>query len=257
MHISVRSVSKSYPGRKQEPDVTALTDVDLEIRPGEFVSLVGPSGCGKSTLLRLIDGLLTPSSGEIRFNDEVVSKPSPSMAFVFQAAGLLPWRTILQNVTLAQKLRKEVQRRDTSRARSILGMVGLAGFEDKYPHELSGGMQQRANIARALSVNSQVLLMDEPFGALDAMTRQVMQDELLKITEASGRTVLFVTHALEEAALLSDRVVVMTRRPGRIKAIVDVPFARPRDEALRRSNAFQDLCASMWSMIEEEVREAI
>lgn len=257
MDLRVEAVSKTYKVTGTGDSVVALDHVDMTIDRGEFVSLVGPSGCGKSTLLRIMMGLITPSEGGVYHRDELVTSPSSSMAFVFQGAALLPWRTILQNVALAGKLRGDTQRHAEDRAREVLELVGLAGFEDRHPHELSGGMQQRANIARAIGVDSDILLMDEPFGALDAMTRQIMQTELLRITEATGKAVVFVTHALDEAALLSDRVAVMTRRPGRIKEIVDVPFSRPRDESLRRTTEFQDLCAQMWGMIEEEVRDAI
>lgn len=262
MSILIDSVSKTYESRsKGGTSTVALSDANLSIRDGEFISLVGPSGCGKSTLLRVIQGLLDPSEGSVEVSGERVDGPTRNSAFVFQNAALLPWMSIRQNVLMSARFRKELgkNRETEERVDEVLAAVGLAEFADKYPHQLSGGMQQRANIARALVVDSKVLLMDEPFGALDAMTRQLMQEELLKFTESSKnqKTVVLVTHSLDEAALLSDRIVVMTRRPGRIKTVIDVPFERPRDASVRRDPRYQELCDSMWDLIQEEVKDAL
>lgn len=261
MSIIIDGVSKTFKGKTEEESTRALVDANLQVKEGEFISLVGPSGCGKSTLLRVIHGLLDPSEGAVNVSGENVDGPTRNSAFVFQNAALLPWLSIRQNVLMGARFRKELARNGESEKKvdEILAVVGLSEFADKHPHQLSGGMQQRANIARALMVDSKVLLMDEPFGALDAMTRQLMQEELLRFTEASEppKTVVFVTHSLDEAALLSDRIVVMTRRPGRIKTVIDVPFDRPRDAAIRRDPQYQALCDSMWEMIQEEVKEAI
>ncbi|MGR3454449.1 ABC transporter ATP-binding protein [Pseudooceanicola sp.] len=216
----------------------ALQSVKLDIEAGEFVAILGPSGCGKTTLLRMAAGLLSPSWGSVRLAEEDILRPRPDFGIVFQQALLLPWLTVLANVLLPV----DVQGRDTgpfrARALELIEMVGLKGFEDRYPSELSGGMQQRVALARSLVHDPKILLMDEPFAALDAMTRENMAAELLRIWDANRKTVLFVTHGIAEAVFLSDRVVVMSARPGRISRVVDIPFARPRSLDLMATPEF-------------------
>ena len=225
--IDVEGVTKAYVTRTGDV-VQALTEVSLKVKRGEFVSLVGPSGCGKTTLLKILAGLISHTTGSVSIAGVRIHGPQTKTGLVFQAPTLLPWRTILDNVMLPveiQKLDKAMYRR---RAQELLELVGLSGFESKYPTELSGGMQQRAGICRALIHDPEVLLMDEPFGALDAMTREYMNVELLKIWKESGKTVIFVTHSIPEAVFLSDRVVVMSPRPGKIEEVIDDELPRPR-----------------------------
>lgn len=233
--IEVNGLRKVYQPRRSEP-THALADIDFTVRRGEFISIVGPSGCGKTTMLKILAGLIPRTEGVVRVAGRDVDGPLPQVGMVFQAATLLPWRTILQNVMVPV----EVQRLDASayrkRALELLEMVGLGGFEGKYPHELSGGMQQRAGICRALVHDPAVLLMDEPFGALDAMTREYMNVELLRIWKESGKTIVLVTHSIPEAVFLSDRVVVLSSRPGRIAEIVPVELERPRDLSVMSSD---------------------
>lgn len=217
---------------------------------GEFISLVGPSGCGKSTLLRMIAGLTQPSSGEIRVAGEIVREPRADVGIVFQQAVLLPWLTVIDNIMLPVKLGREKQAPYRVRAEQLLELVGLGGFGDRLPWQLSGGMQQRASICRALILEPKVLLMDEPFGALDALTREDMGFELLRIWSEVGATVLFITHSISESVLLSDRVFVMSRRPGRIIKEVDVDLPRPRDLETFRAPGFTDLTAELRGSIE-------
>lgn len=208
--------------------VVALENINFEIRPGSFVSLIGPSGCGKSTLLKTIGGLITPDRGHILVGGGQRSKVLEDAAFVFQNPVLLPWRTVLSNVLYPLELHGRANAAGKEEARRCLELVGLAEFADSYPYELSGGMQQRAGIARALVQKPKILLMDEPFGALDAMTREALNVEISRLCTLTGVTALFVTHSIPEAALLSDRVVVMGSRPGRVKEVVDIPWERPR-----------------------------
>ena len=227
MLISVAALNKIYRTREGK-DIRALSDASFTIEEGELVTVVGPSGCGKSTLLKILAGILQRSSGSVMLRDRPVSGPSREVGVVFQAPVLLPWRTVLENVMLPV----EIQRRDRvqyeKRARDYLKLVGLEGFERKYPNELSGGMQQRVGISRALVHDPALLLMDEPFGALDAMTREAMNLELLRIWKESSKTILLVTHSIPEAVFLADRVIVMTPRPGRISDIIEVDLPRPR-----------------------------
>ena len=226
--ISARGLNKTYKTASGD-EVKALTDVNFDIADGEFISIVGPSGCGKSTLMKIMSGLLEYSVGEISIGNKPVYGPSPDVGLVFQAPTLLPWRTILENVCFPVEIQKGPKGIDYDRARGLMEMVGLSGFEDRYPHELSGGMQQRAAIVRALNQDPKVLLMDEPFGALDAMTREQMNVELLKIWEQAKKTVIFITHSIPESVYLSDRVIAMTPRPGKIAEIIDIDLPRPRD----------------------------
>ncbi len=219
--------------------LTILRDVSLTVREREFVCLVGASGCGKTTLLRLIAGLLTPTDGGVTFRGRAVTGPDPALAIVFQdyARALLPWRTVAGNVALALEARRVPRAERRDRIAALLAQVGLADRADAFPLELSGGMQQRLQIARCLAQKPQVLLMDEPFGALDAMTRQALQDEVARLSAESGTTVVFVTHDLEEAIYLGDRVIAMESRPGRIGALVDVDLPRPRNQLTTREDA--------------------
>lgn len=222
-------------------DVIALQGVDLSIRRGEFVSFVGPSGCGKSTFLNMVAGLLPATSGQARVNGTLVREPSRQVGFMFQTPVLLPWRTVEQNVLMPAEVfgRKDAATKD--KARAVIEAVGLGSFVDAYPRQLSGGMQQRVALARILTYEPEVLLMDEPFGALDEFTREAMNLELMRITQAAGITVLFVTHNITEAVFMSDRVVVMTPRPGKVSGIVDIPLPRPREIKLMQQQVFSDL----------------
>jgi NitT/TauT family transport system ATP-binding protein len=235
--IDVARVGKTFVGQDGGA-VVALEGVDLRVRRGEFVSIVGPSGCGKSTLLTLVAGLVEPTGGSIRIGGAGVAGPYTDLGFVFQTDLLLDWRTVLGNILLQCDMRGLDARRHQARARELIASVGLAGFEGKRPFELSGGMRQRVAICRALLLDPPMLLMDEPFGALDALTREQMQVDLQTMWQASRKTVLFVTHSISEAVFLSDRVIVMTPRPGRIHAIVDVDLPRPRDLMVHETPEF-------------------
>ena len=236
-HVEILGLSKVYEAKSET--VAALDDIALTARRGEFVSIIGPSGCGKSTLLKIVLGVLPPTEGSITIGGASLDAKPGNVGMVFQTPALPRWRTVLGNVLLpieALGLRKEDYRKQ---ALALLALVGLGGFEDKYPSALSGGMQQRVAICRALIHEPELLLMDEPFGALDAMTREIMQQELLKIWQRTAKTILFVTHSIDEAVLLSDRVLVMSPRPGRIQRTLDIELPRPRDAALRATDAFQ------------------
>ena len=235
--LEIRNVSKVYPTRAGD-QVRALDGVSLALRDGEFVSVVGPSGCGKSTLLKLISGLYPPSSGEIVYRNEVVKRPQRGMGVVFQTPVLLPWLTVLQNVVFPALILRLDRVAAEARARDLLALVGLSDFATKYPSELSGGMQQRVGIIRSLIHDPGVLLMDEPFGALDALTRERMNIELQLIWISHRKTVFFITHSILESVFLSDRVVVMCDRPGRIIKNIPIPFARPRQVDLTTTAEF-------------------
>jgi NitT/TauT family transport system ATP-binding protein len=235
--VKVENLGKRYIS--QDMDVEALSDIDLNISEGEFVSLLGPSGCGKSTLLRIVAGLIPATSGRITVDDKVVTGPGPERAVVFQDYALFPWMTVRDNVEFGLESRDVPRAERHAKSTELLSVIGLTEFSDRYPHHLSGGMKQRVSIARALAVDPSLLLMDEPFGALDAQTRRTLQDELLRIWSAYRKTVIFVTHSIEEAIYLSDRIVVMTARPGRIKAVIDVREERPRDLATPEMNKVQ------------------
>lgn len=239
--IELAGVSKTFRSRQGDL-VHALEDVTLRVEPEEFVSIVGPSGCGKSTLLRLVGGLTLPSRGVVRVRGADVREPFPDAGFVFQSAVLLPWRTVVDNVLFSMEMLGERREAYRARALELIELAGLRGFEGKYPWELSGGMQQRVAICRALVHDPGLLLMDEPFGALDAMTREEMSFELLRIWGERRKTILFVTHSIPEAILLSDRVVVMTPRPGRLARVLTIELPRPRtvemefDERFRKAS---------------------
>ncbi len=239
-HIVIDGVSKVFAS--QAGDITALEAIDFGIDDREFVSIVGPSGCGKSTLLRCIGGLIPPTAGEIRIGGDVVTEPDPRIGYVFQKAVLLPWRTVEDNVLLPFEINGKPTDADRVAAHEVLEMVGLADYRGHRPGELSGGMQQRVSVARALVTNPSILLMDEPFGALDAQTRDTMNVELLRIWEESNTTIVFVTHDIGEAVFLSDRVLVMSARPGRVHDVIRVDIERPRSfEKVEGDQAFWSL----------------
>ncbi len=235
--------------------IPALRGFSLEVQTGEFCCLVGPSGCGKSTLLRVLAGLVPYTSGQVEIRREDASRPLTAM--VFQEHALLPWRTVLDNVAFGPENRGVPKAERYRHAREILSKMGLSGFEHVYPHQLSGGMKQRVGIARALANDPEVLLMDEPFAALDAQTRNLMQEELLRVWSQFGKTVIYVTHAIDEAVLLGDRVVVMTARPGRVKAVVPIDLERPRTLEQKGSARFAQLYNEIWHLLREEVDSAL
>lgn len=235
--IDIERVGKTFTGQDGEK-VAALADTDLRIGRGEFLSIVGPSGCGKSTLLSLVAGLVEPTNGRVRIDGTTVSGPYTNLGFAFQSDLLVDWRTVLGNVLLQCEMRGLPRRKHEARARELIASVGLKGFEDKRPFELSGGMRQRAALCRSLLLDPPMLLMDEPFGALDALTREQMQVDLLAMWQSSRKTVLFVTHSISEAVFLSDRVLVMTPRPGKVREIIDIALPRPRALEIRDTAEF-------------------
>lgn len=251
-YIQAKDINLTFRPKNRDP-VTALLGLNLEVGHGEFLSVVGPSGCGKSTFLNVLLGLLKPDQGDLQLGGKKITGPGYERAMVFQEFGLLPWRTVLANVELGAELKGVPASIRRGRARELINLVGLTGFEHHYPHELSGGMKQRVGLARALATDPEVLLMDEPFAALDAQTRDLMQAELLEIWDKAQKTVLFVTHSIEEAAYLSDRVVVMTCRPGRAKKVIDIRLPRPRDYEMRLSPEFNEIKATIWNSLKEEL----
>ncbi|KAA0972162.1 ABC transporter ATP-binding protein [Aureimonas fodinaquatilis] len=241
---------------RETDEIDVLGGIDLKIRPGEFITLVGPSGSGKSVLLDIVGGLTTATSGNVEFDGTAIRAPLADTSYVFQQYALFPWRTTLANVEYALEVRGIGRQQRKTIARQFLALFGLRDFEDRYPNQLSGGMQQRVAIARALATSPQLLLMDEPFAALDAQTREILQAELLRIWDEIKTTVIFVTHALDEAIYLADRVVVMTARPGRIKAVFDIDLPRPRDADVRASDAFNAYRQQVWEVLRDEVNKA-
>lgn len=239
------------------PDVVALDGVSFTVPGSTFVSLVGASGSGKSTLLRIIDGLIEPTSGSVYVGNEKIGGPGPNRAMVFQQDRLLPWATIRQNVAYGLRILTNDRELIEETTTELLRVVGLEGFGDAYPRQLSGGMRQRANLARALAVDPQILLLDEPFAALDGHTRELMQEELMSVWSQRRKTCLFVTHQIDEAVYLSDKVVVFSARPGRVRSVVDVALPRPRTIEMKRSAEFGELVAQVWSLIESDVRRSM
>jgi NitT/TauT family transport system ATP-binding protein len=246
--VRVTNLTKTYRSRDGST-LSAITNLTLTIRDGEVVTVIGPSGCGKTTLLRVIAGLVPYDAGEVLVDDRPVRRPGPDRAVVFQHFALLPWKTALDNVAFGLELAGVplAQRRD--RARELVKLVGLDGFEHRLPRELSGGMQQRVGLARALLVAPAILLMDEPFGSLDDQTRRMMQDQFMALHAAQPKTVLFITHSMEEAVRLGDRVVLMTPRPGRVREIIDVPLPRPRPEDVEATREFVELKTYLWRQL--------
>lgn len=249
--LTVRNLYKTFN------TLNVLDDISEEVRQGEFVSIVGPSGCGKTTFLRIVGGLEASTSGETRLDGRLIEGPGSDRGFVFQQDNLLPWRTVLGNTVIGPEINGKAGPETNKRARKILQLVGLSGFEGYYPQQLSGGMRQRVNLARALVLDPELLLMDEPFSALDAQTREIMQIELIRIWEEGRKTVLFVTHQIDEAVILSDRILVFARRPGRIKEVVNVPLSRPRTLKMKRDPTFVALVDTIWRMIENDVRASV
>ncbi|MFW0786816.1 ABC transporter ATP-binding protein [Gordonia sp. CPCC 206044] len=256
--ISIDNVTKVFGDERSERHTVALEDVSLHVADGEFVTLVGPSGCGKSTLLELIGGLSTPTSGTLTLDGEPITGPGLDRGIVFQQYALLPWRTAQANVELGLEIAGGLGRRErAARAREVLDLVGLDSFRDRYPHELSGGMRQRVAIARSLAYEPKVLLMDEPYAALDAQTRELLQVELLSIWERTGATVVFITHGIEEAVYLGQRVAVMTARPGRIKTVIPIELDdRHGDGDIRSTPQFTHYRHQLWELLHHEITRA-
>ncbi|WP_433657350.1 ABC transporter ATP-binding protein [Nocardia sp. CA-128927] len=254
--LSLTQVHKQFSIRGSNEKFTAIEDISLDLRDGEFLVLVGPSGSGKSTLLDLLGGLSKPTSGEILLDGKPITGPGLDRGIVFQQYALLPWRTARGNIEFGLEAKGLRRRARREIAENYLELVGLTGFGDRYPHELSGGMKQRVAIARSLAFDPEVLLMDEPFAALDAQTRESLQDELLRIWRATGKTVLFITHGIDEAVYLGQRVAVLTSRPGRIKAVVEVEIDREAGGDIRSSERFRDYRHEIWTLLQSEVQRA-
>src|SRR5499433_1267746 len=251
--LQIDHLTKHYWLEREDREVLALSDVSFSVEDGEFMAIVGPSGCGKTSMLNIIAGLLRYNEGNVSIDGKRVDGPGIDRAVVFQHASLLPWRTIAGNVRYGMELQRRFDENTMKeRTEYFFKLVGLTGFERHYPSELSGGMQQRVNLARALAADPVVLLMDEPFAALDAQTREFMQAELLKIWAKAKKTVLFITHQINEAVYLADRVAVLSSRPGRLKKVFEIPFGRPRNLSLKRETRFLELEDAVWKLIEEE-----
>jgi len=254
--IEIRGVRHVYAGGGRS--VPALAGVDLTVADGEFVALLGPSGCGKSSLLRILADLLRPDGGSVRIHSAArADGERPRTALVFQEYALFPWRTVLDNVAFPLEMRGVTRAERVALAGEVLARVGLQAFAHAYPHQLSGGMRQRVGIARALAAQPEVLLMDEPFGALDAQTRTILQEELLRVWEAERKTVLYVTHSIDEAVYLADRVVLLTARPGRVKAEYRVELPRPREMEMRGWESYTKLALTIWAALKDEVETAM
>jgi NitT/TauT family transport system ATP-binding protein len=245
--VAVEDLSMEFVSRGRR--LVALQNIDLDIAPGEFFVIVGPSGCGKTTLLRVLQGLTKATRGRILVGGKVVTGPGTDRGFVFQQDALYPWRSVLRNVGFGLELQGVAKAHARVRAQAMIDLVGLNGFESHYPHELSGGMRQRVNLARALAIEPAILLMDEPFAALDALTRETMQHELLRIAAAAGTTVIFITHQIEEAVFLGDRVAVFATRPGRLQEIIPIDLPRPRPAGVKQSPEFQSHVARIVRLI--------
>lgn len=252
-NIAIEAVSHTYHPTKGNP-VFALDSISLDVREHEFMALLGPSGCGKSTLLYMIGGFLPVESGTIKVGDSIVKEPHPDRGIVFQHFALFPWKTVIDNVLYGLEKTRVPRAERRERAQYYIDMVQLTGFENSFPSQLSGGMKQRAAIARTLAVDPDILLMDEPFGALDAQTRTLMQDELRMIMAKTPKTVIFVTHDVQEAVRLADRVAVMSRRPGRMKEIVELPASR--DPNFARSAEYLEMVEYLWGLIRDEAADA-
>jgi NitT/TauT family transport system ATP-binding protein len=251
--LAARNVTKAFNVGKDR-ELVAVDNLSLEINEGEFVCLLGASGCGKSTILNMFAGFTQPTAGEVLLRDKAIVEIEPRCGMIFQSYALFPWKTVRGNVEFGLRMKGLSGAECRERAAAFIEMVSLRGFEDHYPAELSGGMQQRVTFARLLATDPEVLLMDEPFAALDAMTRQVMQEELLRIQEQSGKTILFITHSIDEALILSSRIVVMSARPGRVKAVIPNTLQTPRHITVQFSPEYGELKSMVWDLIESEVR---
>jgi NitT/TauT family transport system ATP-binding protein len=248
--LQIRNLSKTYFDPNAGQDTVAVQGLSLDVRPGEFVALLGPSGCGKTTLLNIIAGFIPPTEGEITLNGRRIQGPGPDRGMIFQSFALFPWKTVLENVAFGLKMRGVPRKERERSAREFIDLVGLTGFETKYPHELSGGMQQRVGVARVLANRPELMLMDEPFASLDAQTRMTMQEELSSIWEAARPTVMLITHDVEEALFLAERVAVLTHRPARIKEIVEVDLPRPRRwPEMVEHTRFKELVARVLALV--------
>src|SRR5258708_38733317 len=253
--LSAKGVGIEYWLQRSRTLFTAVQGVDLSVGDGEFVAIVGPSGCGKTTFLNAVDGLIPISGGSLTLDGREITKPGPDRAMVFQQPGLLPWRTVLGNVIFGVEAQRSMSKQEAlASAKQQIELVGLAGFEDALPLELSGGMQQRVNLARALLTDPEMLLLDEPFAALDAQTRGMMQLELLKVWSQTRKTALFITHDIKEAIYLADRVIVFTKRPGRVKDSLDIDIPRPRALRVKRDTKFLGYEDRIWDSIQEELQ---
>lgn len=252
--IQAQNLVVEYERTREKSKLVALQDFSLNVLPGEFITIVGPSGCGKSTFLNVVAGLYKQKAGEIFVSGKPVSGPGKDRAMVFQDYGLFPWRTVQKNVEFGIEMQKKLDAQDKERVRQSIQLVGLEGFEHAYPRELSGGMCQRVGLARALAVEPNILLMDEPFAAVDLITRELMQDELARVIAATGKTVIFVTHSVDEAIILGDKVVLLTGRPARVKRIIPVDLPKPRSErGLRSSPVYLELREQIWQELSSEV----
>ena len=250
--VRARDVVVEYERTREKSTLVALEDFSLDVAEGEFVAIVGPSGCGKSTFLNVVAGLTHPVAGEVQVYGKPVTGPGPDRAVVFQDYALMPWRTVEANVRFGLEMQRRVDKATPAKIARYIEMVGLTGFEKAYPRELSGGMRQRVGLARALVTEPRLLLMDEPFAAVDAMTREIMQDELSRIVADTGQPIIFITHSVDEAITLGDRIAVVTNRPGRIKEIVEVTLPRPRSRASRQLPEFQQLRDHIWDLLASE-----
>ena len=249
--LTIAGLGKSFGS------LQALHDINVAVERGEFISVVGPSGCGKTTFLRIVAGLEPASVGEVLLEGRAVHAPGTDRGFVFQTDNLLPWRTVYANAIIGRELAGRVGAAERRRTKELLKLVGLEGFEHYHPRQLSGGMRQRVNLARALAIDPEILLMDEPFSSLDAQTREIMQTELMRIWEKGRKTVLFVTHQIDEAVFLSDRVLVFARRPGRLRENVRIDLTRPRALAMKRTPEFVRYVDHIWRLIEDDVRASV
>src|SRR2546428_4234230 len=254
--LEARRVGIRYRRKRTGDELVAVDGVDLTVSQGEFVSIVGPSGCGKTTFLNAVDGLIPIAAGSLLLDEREITAPGPDRAMVFQQPSLLPWRTVTGNVVYGLEMQRRQRRERRDIARQLIDLVGLSGFADSWPSELSGGMQQRVNLARALATDPELLLLDEPFAALDAQTRETMQQELLRIWSKTQKTAIFITHDIAQAVFLADRVIVFTARPGRVKLEMKIDLPRPRDLRLKRELAFVDYERTIWETIREEVLRA-
>jgi ABC-type nitrate/sulfonate/bicarbonate transport system ATPase subunit len=247
--IELRDLNKTFPAQKGNAPTIALAGVDLCVETDEFLCIIGPSGCGKTTLLKMIAGLVAPDSGTIEIDGVPVTSPGPDRAVVFQNFALLPWADVMANVAFGLELRGVSKAERESVANELIGQVGLRGFEHHFPRQLSGGMQQRVGLARALAVDPKILLMDEPFAAVDAQTRRTLQEDLLRVAHASRKTIVFITHDMDEAVRLGDRVVLMSPRPGQVRESISVDLPRPRPEDLDQQSRAMELKSYLWQQL--------